>query len=136
MRRGEVYLFNYLWGHEAARGEESGRKIRHVCLMMQVDQWLYLFPISGRHPQPRIADEQRLYEIIPETECRRVGLGTSGKVSHLILDDFNKVRADELYDFESLTPVGSFSHRFLEKVARRFLDAMQQRHPIAGLTRR
>ena len=58
------------------------------------------------------------------------------KVSHLILDDYNKVRTDELYDFESLTPLGFFSMRFLEKVARRFLTAMQEKRPIAGLERR
>lgn len=32
-------------------------------------------------------------------ECRRVGLEPD-KVSHQILDDYNKVRVDELYDFE------------------------------------
>ena len=37
MRPGEVYRYNYLWGHEAARGEASGRKIRRVCLMMEVN---------------------------------------------------------------------------------------------------
>jgi hypothetical protein len=37
MKRGDVYRSNYLWGHEAARGEESGRKIRRVCLMMEVN---------------------------------------------------------------------------------------------------
>ncbi len=136
MKPGEVFRFHYLWGHEAARGEESGRKIRHVCLMMEINGWLYLFPISGQVPQPRDQGEERLYEIVPETEQRRIGLGSSEKVSHLILDDYNKVRPDELYDFESVTPVGSFSQRFLEKVARRFLAAMHEKRPIAGLTRR
>ncbi|MET2832287.1 hypothetical protein [Mesorhizobium shangrilense] len=137
MKRGEVYRFHYLWGHEAVRGEESGRKIRRVCLMMEVNGWLYLFPISGQAPQPREPGEERLYEIIPETERHRIGLGAEAeKVSHLILDDYNKVKLDELYDFESVTPVGSFSPRFLEKVARRFINAMRDRRPIAGLTRR
>lgn len=135
MNRGEVYRFHYLWGHEAARGEESGRKIRHVCLMMEINGWLYLFPISGQVPQPREPGEERLYEVVPETEQRRIGLG-SEKVSHLILDDYNRVRTDELYDFESLMPTGTFSTRFLEKVAKRFMDAMRERRPIAGLTRR
>lgn len=38
------------------------------------------------------------------------------KVSHLILDDYNKVRVDELYDFESLESVGSFSLKFLGRL--------------------
>ncbi len=135
MKQGEVYRFHYLWGHQAERGEESGRKIRRVCLMMEVNGWLYLFPISGQIPQPREPGEERLYEVVPETEQRRIGLGPE-KVSHLILDDYNKVRMDELYDFESLTPVGSFSTRFLEKAARRFLTAMREKRPIVGLARR
>ena len=135
MRPGEVYRYNYLWGHEAARGEESGRKIRRVCLMMEVNGWIYLFPISSRVPMPAEQGSERLYEVVPETEQRRIGL-SSDKASHLILDDYNKVRPDELYDFESLTPVGSFSARFLEKVARRFLTAVRENRPIAGLTRR
>ncbi|RST85067.1 hypothetical protein EJC49_17475 [Aquibium carbonis] len=135
MKRGEVYRYNYLWGHEAERGEESGRKIRRVCLMMEVNGWLYLFPISSRVPRPAEPGTERIYEIIPETERRRVGLGAD-KTSHLVLDDYNRVRPDELYDFESTTPVGTFSSRFLEKVARRFLEAMRERRPIAGLSRR
>jgi hypothetical protein len=135
MKRGEVYRFNYLWGHEAERREESGRKIRRACLMMQVDDHLYLFPLSSLVPRPREPGEERFYEVVPEIECRRIGLGPD-EVSHLILDDYNKVRVDELYDFESLTPVGSFSLRFLEKVARRFIEAVRDRHPIRGLSRR
>ncbi|UXN57717.1 hypothetical protein [Phyllobacterium zundukense] len=100
--------------------------------MMEINGW-----ISGQRPQPRQSGEERIYEIIPETERHRIGLGAEAdKVSHLILDDYNKVRTDELYDFESLTPVGSFSPRFLERVARRFLDAVRDSRPIAGLTRR
>src|SRR5690554_1811924 len=75
------------------------------------------------------------YEVIPETGQRRIGLG-SDRTSHLILDDYNKVRAGEFYDFESLVPVGSFSTRFLEKVARRFLEAIQQKRCVAGVSRR
>ncbi|MEO4001202.1 hypothetical protein [Mesorhizobium sp. CAU 1732] len=135
MKRGDVYRYNYLWGHEAQRGEESGRKVRRVCLMMEVNGWIYLFPISSQVPRPSEAGEERLYEIVPEIEQRRIGLGPE-KASHLILDDYNRVRPDELYDFESLTPVGSFSARFLERVASRFLTAIQEKRAIAGITRR
>lgn len=135
MKRGEVYLYSYLWAHEAERGEEGGRKIRRVCLVMEVKGWLYLFPISSKVPLPNEPGSDRLYEVVPETEQRRIGLD-GARTSHLVLDDYNRVRVDELYDFESLTPVGTFSVRFLEKIARRFLAAMQDRRPIAGRTRR
>lgn len=133
MRRGDVFRFHYLWGHEAARGEESGRKIRSVCLVLEIDGWLYLFPITSRKP----AAGERLHEVIPETECRRIGLDpTGGRISYLVLDDYNKVRNGEFYDFESLEPVGSFSPRFMKQIARRFLDAVQTRRAITGRTRR
>lgn len=52
MNRGEVYRFNYLWGHEAERGRTGSRKIRKVCLVMQVGEWLYLFPFTSLEPKP------------------------------------------------------------------------------------
>lgn len=134
MNRGDVYRFNYLWGHEAERQEESGRKIRRVCLMMQIDEWLYLFPITSLKPEPEEPGNERLYEVVPEIEKRRVGLG-SEKVSYLVLDDYNRVRTDKLYDFESLDPIGTFSLRFMEKVARRLKNAMLENRPIRGFSR-
>lgn len=134
MNRGEVYRYNYLWGHEAEQQRENSRKIRRVCLMMQIDGWLYLFPITSLEPQPEEPGDERLYEVIPEIEKRRIGL-RSEKVSYLILDDYNRVRSDKLYDFESLEPVGMFSLKFMERVGRRFRDAMRENRPIQGLTR-
>lgn len=67
MKRGEVYRYNYLWGHEAARGEEGGRKIRRVCLMMEVNGWLYLFQISSQLPKPAEPGNKRIFEVVPET---------------------------------------------------------------------
>ncbi|MGY6251690.1 hypothetical protein ACXIUS_29920 [Bosea thiooxidans] len=134
MNRGEVYRFNYLWGHEAEKGRTGSRKIRRVCLMMEIRGWLYLFPITSLEPQPEAGNE-RLYVEIPEIEKRRIGLSLE-KRSYLVLDDYNKVRSDELYDFESLTPTGSLSLRFMEGVARRFQTAVQEKRPISGLTRR
>lgn len=134
MKRGDVYRFNYLWGHEAARGQTGSKKIRSVCLMMQVEDWLFLFPITSLEPQPE-AGQERLYVEIPELEKSRLRL-SSDKPSYLILDDYNKVRSDELYDFESLTPRGSLSPRFVGQVARVLHQAIQEKRPLRGLTRR
>lgn len=129
MNRGEVYRFNYLWGHEADRGQTGSRKIRRVCLMMQVGDHLYLFPITSLEPQP-----DRLFVEVPEIEKRRVGLSLDER-SFLILDDYNRVRSDKLYDFESLTPTGTLSLRFMEDIGRRFQTAVREKRPISGLTR-
>lgn len=134
MIRGGVYRFNYLWSHEHDRGEESGRKIRHACLIIETTDFLYLFPFTSKKPVPRIAGEQRIYEVVPEIECRRIGLSGSGS-SYLVLDDFNKVSRGKLYDFEGLDPVGRLSARFLEKCARRFLQAIAERRALKGVNR-
>ena len=134
MIRGGVYRFNYLWSHEHARGEESGRKIRHACLIVETGDHLYLFPITSKKPVAHVAGEERLFEEVPEIECRRVGLSGSG-ASYLVLDDFNKVRRNKLYDFESLEPMGTLSARFLEKCARQFLQAVAERRKLKGVSR-
>ena len=102
--------------------------------MMQIGDWLYLFPFTSLEPQPEVRGE-RLYVEIPEIEKRRVGLSLE-KPSYLVLDDYNKVRSDELYDFESLTPSGSLSLRFMEDVGRRFQKAVREKRAIRGRTRR
>lgn len=135
MKRGEVYRYGYLWSHEKRKGQESGSKIRRVCLLMQQGEWLFLFPLSHQVPRPLREGTERVYEVVPEMECRRIGL-PAGEISHLILDEYNKVRADELFDFEGLEPVGSLSLKFLEKAARRLQEAMTDRKPVVGVMRR
>jgi hypothetical protein len=57
MRPGEVFRFHYLWSHESERGEESGRKIRHACLLVKAGHALYLFPVTSKKPLPRRSGE-------------------------------------------------------------------------------
>ena len=135
MERGEVYRFNYLWSHEAEKNRVSGSKIRRVCLAMKVNEWLYLFRITSLEPQPQDDGEERMYLEIPPIERQRVGLNQDHP-SYLILDDYNRVREDELYDFESTTPEGQFSVLFLQEIARRFQVAIQEKRPMQGLIRR
>ena len=117
---GEVYRFSYVWSHEAARGEESGRKIRRACLLVKRKDRLFLFPITTKLPEPDPARPGRLFLEIPETEVARAGLDPL-QVSYLVLDDFNVVRVDELYDFDRLEPDGVFSPRFLSEAVEQFL---------------
>ena len=134
MIRGGVYRFNYLWSHEHGRGEESGRKIRHACLIVETADFLYLFPFTSKEPTSRFEGEHRIFELVPEIECRRVGLSSIGQ-SYLVLDDYNKVSRSKLYDFEGLDPVGTLSARFLETCARRFLQAIAERRKLKGVSR-
>ncbi|MDB5552541.1 MAG: hypothetical protein JWL86_2525 [Rhizobium sp.] len=134
MIRGGVYRFNYLWSHEHDRGEESGRKIPRACLIVETADFLYLFPITSKKPMPRSTSEQRIFELVPEIESKRIGLSSVSQ-SYLVLDDFNKVRRDKLYDFEGLDPVGMLSTKFLEKCAGRFLKAIAERRPLKGVSR-
>lgn len=134
MIQGGVYRFHYLWSHEHDRGEGSGRKIRHACLIVESAGFLYLFPFTSKKPVPRTAGDVRIFELVPEIECRRVGLSSTSP-SYLVLDDFNKVSRDRLYDFEGLDPLGTLSSRFLEKCARRFLQAIAERRPLKGVSR-
>ncbi|AOG03253.1 hypothetical protein [Bosea sp. RAC05] len=133
MTPGEIYRFNYLWGHEAKKGWTGSRKIRRVCLAMQIGGYLYLFPITSRQPRTEDGDD-RLHVEIPEAEKRRINLQLN-KPSFLVLDDYNRVRSDRLYDFESLTPTGTLSLDFMAEVARLFQAAIRDKRAIHGLTR-
>ena len=130
---GEIYRFNYLWGHEAQKGRTGSRKVRRVCLAMQIGEYLYLFPITSLEPQPENGRD-RLYVEVPEIEKRRVQLSLE-KRSFLVLDDYNRVRSDRLYDFESLTPTGTLSLRFMEHIGLMFQAAVRDKRPNLGLTR-
>ncbi|CAN7509741.1 hypothetical protein LJR231_003632 [Phyllobacterium sp. LjRoot231] len=71
---GQVILYSYLWAREYDRGEESGRKSRHTCVMLIIagkggKQTPLLFPITSQLPRP----DAHAIEI-PETEARRAKL--------------------------------------------------------------
>jgi hypothetical protein len=125
VKPGQVFRFSYLWGHEAERGEVSGRKIRRVCLILKHAEHLYLFPLTSKEPLSQ-AGAARTYLRVPPSECLRLGL-PAGSVSYLVLDDFNKVHVTQLYDFASLEPVGRLSPAFLSQAATIFLAAVRSR---------
>ncbi len=50
---------------------------------------------------------------IPETECRRANLA---QPCWIIVEEYNRIDEDELYDFESLIPLGEFSLGFLKRI--------------------
>ena len=81
---GAVIRFQFLWAHEAERGELEGRKARPTVVGFRLDEdLLWLFPITTKAPEPgRFARE------IPETEKQRAGLDRHSR-SWIILDEIN-----------------------------------------------
>lgn len=108
---GGVYRFSYLWSWQEKRGEESGRKIRPVCLILKSPDpggALFLFPITTAQP-----DEGRFALPIPLAERKSIGLQ---KPCWIVLDEYNKAAESSTYDFESIEPIGRFSEQFFQAV--------------------
>ncbi|TCU41237.1 hypothetical protein [Rhizobium azibense] len=119
---GDVVRFNYLWKRQADAGEETGRKARPVCVVVRtnaVPGVVFLFAITSQLPT-----EERLFLPISQIECRRAGLDFP---CFITLDEYNRVELDKAFDFESTTPLGSFSPTFLKTIARTVKDAAASR---------
>lgn len=111
LTRGSLYRYNYLWSREDERKEISGRKARPICLVVRSSTTpaaLFLFPITTKAPSGgTLAIE------IPASQCRR---GNLAHPSWIVVDEYNRVSEEDLYDFESLVPLGEFSHAFLKLI--------------------
>lgn len=126
---GQIVRFFYLWKRQVTAGEESGRKARPVCVVVRtaaVPGAVFLFPVTSQLP-----DTERLSLAISQMECRRAGLDFP---CWIILDEYNRVELDKAFDFESTTPLGSFSPAFLKKIALTVKNAAAARR-LAGITR-
>jgi hypothetical protein len=69
---------------------------------------MFLFPVTTQPPL-----EGRAMLAVHEMECRRAGLAFP---SWVVCDECNAVDLTQLYDFESLTPIGQFSVGFMSAV--------------------
>ncbi|QAS81867.1 hypothetical protein CO657_25830 (plasmid) [Rhizobium acidisoli] len=121
--------FYYLWSRQASAGEESGRKARPVCAVVRtaaVPGAVFLFPITLQSP-----GTERLSLSISQMECRRAGLDFP---CWIILDEYNRVELDKAFDFETTTPIGSFSPAFLGIIAGAVKQAAAARK-LAGIAR-
>lgn len=126
---GQIVRFFYLWSREAAAGEESGRKARPTCVVVRTATApgvVFLFPITSRLPG---TDGVSL--AISQMECRRAGLDFP---CWIILDEYNRVELDKAFDFETTTPIGTFSPAFLKTVASTVKQAAAARK-LAGVAR-
>jgi hypothetical protein len=116
---GIVILYDYLWAHQADRGEDSGRKSRPCCVhvIVRSDRGPVsaLFPITSRPAASRAALS------IPETELRRVNLSAGYVVvDELNLDDFP--RSPYVADPK---PLGTFSAAFMRRIRTAAAEAVR-----------
>jgi hypothetical protein len=74
---------------------------------------------------------ERVFLAISQMECRRAGLDFP---SWIILDEYNRVELDKAFDFETTTPIGSFSLAFLKTIASTVRHAAAARK-LAGVAR-
>ncbi|MCL7999993.1 hypothetical protein M8994_17290 [Brucella sp. 21LCYQ03] len=110
---GDVLDHGYLWGREADRGEESGRKYRPTLLLVITSnepEKLFLFPITSKKP-----DDGRPFKEIPKEERKNIGLK---RKCYIILDEYNEVQSDMMFDLKSTSPLGRVSYEFLVEVAK------------------
>lgn len=106
LSKADVVSYFYLRAGEALQGEKTGRKLPPSCIAITNSKagCMRLFPITS---QPPADDRDAL--LIQEIECRRSGLKYP---SWIIRDERNVEDLTQLYNFESLTPIGQFSPGF------------------------
>src|SRR5215470_5949036 len=120
---GIVIRYDYLWAHQADRGEESGRKDRPCCLHVMIRKpdgsaISALFPITSRPDASRIAIE------IPDTELRRIGLSVT---SWVIVDEWNLDDLSESPYVADPRPLGAFSTAFMRRIQTQAAKAIRSR---------
>jgi hypothetical protein len=130
LKPGDIVRYDYLWARQADAGEESGRKSRPVCVVVRTTlepAALFLFPLTSQKPQRTRANLP-----VSEIECRRGGLGFP---SWLILDEYNRIRIDAAYDFETAAPIGTFSPAFVRRIASTIKQVVARRR-LRGIARK
>jgi hypothetical protein len=119
---GAVIQFQFLWGHEALRGETEGRKPRPVVVGFRLnDSLLLMFPITTKQPQ-----SDRFFREIPETEKRRAGLSPELR-SWIILDEVNTDSLNHSVYLEPNCEMGRFSRAFTLHVFQTWVNERKSR---------
>lgn len=130
LKPGDIVRYYYLWARQADAGEESGRKARPVCVVVRTPlepAALFLFPLTSQKPA-----RSRTHLAVSEFECRRGGLDHP---SWLILDEYNRVQANEAYDLAATNPIGAFSPAFIREIAALIKQAAARRR-LRGVVRK
>jgi len=124
--QGSIVVYPYLWRRQHEAGETEGRKTRPVCLVLAVRdeaRGLTHLALLAITTQPPIAGQAALQ--IPETEKRRAGLA-DWKSAWITVGEYNYDILEHSFYFDvNSPPLGSFSARFLGKVAVAFKPTLK-----------
>ena len=116
----DVILYSYLWRHEAARGEESGRKDR-PCLVLAATRTkaglsVIVAPITTKHHEP----EQLV--VLPPRVARHLGLALGCGVVCTDLNRFIWIGVDVRAGLNGTPYFGQMPGRLVEEIIRRVLS--------------
>ena len=116
----DVILYSYLWCHEAARGEESGRKDR-PCLVLaatvaQVGLKVITVPITSKNYDPTQS------VTLPPRVAQHLGLATGSRIVCNDLNRFTWVGPDVRATKDGTPFFGQVPARLFEEVRARVLS--------------
>lgn len=127
---GLIIEYDYLWAHEADRGQATGRKARPCCvhIMLRAERGTVslLFPITTRPAPSRVA------VAIPDTELRRAHLAAG---SFVVVDEWNQDDLSASPFVADPTPRGRFSAVFMRRIQDAALQAIKS-HAYRSIPRR
>jgi len=118
---GTVFIYPYLWDHEAQCGETEGRKDRPVVVGFRLRQKhgferIVILPITTKMPEA-----ERFASEIPDIEKRRAGLDASLRL-WIILDDANNDVLEQSYYLRSQIPLGRFSKAYFVPLMQKLIS--------------
>ncbi len=119
--RGGIYSFNYYWSWQRDTETQSQTigKTRPVCLLVESKDGLFLFPITSLEPTGA-----SVFLEVPKSEWKNAKLN---RRSWVILDEYNRIKRENPYDFESVKPDGVFGNAFLGLLIKAAIAAAHQR---------
>lgn len=122
---GSIIRYPYLWKWQNARGEDTGRKARPVCLAIFAKSHnghheMILLPISSQPPR----EAEKALEI-PRLECQRIGIDAPAWIT---VSEFNYDIFEQSVHLEPMRQAPrKLGARFHAQVIRAFLDAASMR---------
>ena len=119
--RGGINRFNYYWSWQRETETQSQviGKTRPVCLLVESKDGLFLFPITSLEPTGA-----SFFLEVPNSEWKNAKLN---RRSWVILDEYNRIKRDSPYDFDSVKPNGIFGNAFLNLLIKAAIEAANQR---------